>query len=306
MSHGLYRPATDIAGAAAELAAWQLVLPGSGVFTHLTAARQYGWWLPPLPEGLPVFVDIAQTDPRPRRSGLRVVRRPRPVAHCVMGGVRLANPSEALLACARHLGLLDLVVLCDCALHLSACTLAELAEASSQRARGAPSLRRALRLVDARSESAWESLLRVLHVVCDIDVEPQHLVLADDGTQVARADLWLRGTRTIHEYDGGEHRHKRRHRKDLRRERALGDTTWTRRGYLCDDVLTQGVTILRDADRSLGRVHRPERIRAWHRLLVDSLFTPSGTARFRQRAGLLPAPATGHESAFEESSRVVS
>ncbi len=56
-----------------------------------------------------------------------------------------------------------------------------------------------------------------------------------------------------------------------------------------EDVLTQGVGILRDADASLGRPHRPERIRAWHVLLGQSLFTPAGTARLRTRLGLAPA-----------------
>ncbi|HET9561691.1 MAG TPA: hypothetical protein VFP01_06280, partial [Propionibacteriaceae bacterium] len=29
-----------------ELAAWQLILPRTAAFSHLTAARLRGWWLP--------------------------------------------------------------------------------------------------------------------------------------------------------------------------------------------------------------------------------------------------------------------
>ncbi len=53
VSHGLYRPSVNDAGIRDELAAWALVLPVSGAFTHLTAARAHGWWLPPMPVDLP-------------------------------------------------------------------------------------------------------------------------------------------------------------------------------------------------------------------------------------------------------------
>jgi hypothetical protein len=69
---------------------------------------------------------------------------------------------------------------------------------------------------------------------------------------------------------------------------------WTRRGYTDVEVLHQAVSILRDADRSLGRPHRPERVRAWHALLTDSLFSPSGMALARRRWGL-PTRLDGRE-----------
>ena len=64
-------------------------------------------------------------------------------------------------------------------------------------------LRRALALSDGRSESPWESLRRVLHVVCGVPVEPQFVLLDDHGVFVARGDLRISGTTTLHEYDGG-------------------------------------------------------------------------------------------------------
>lgn len=148
---------------------------------------------------------------------------------------------------------------------------------------GAVVLRSALRLADHRAESPWESLLRVMHVVCAVPVEPQYVVLDEDGAFVARGDLWIKGTRVLHEYDGGHHRERASHREDLRRDRALGNAMWQRHGYTDVEVLHQAVGIFRDADRCLGRPHRPERIRAWHALLRRSLFTPTGTAGARQR-----------------------
>jgi hypothetical protein len=81
--------------------------------------------------------------------------------------------AETLLACARDLGLIDLVVLLDCVLHLRLVDRDELERVASQHRRGAPALRRALLLADGRSESPWETILRLFHVVCGLEVWPQ-------------------------------------------------------------------------------------------------------------------------------------
>lgn len=288
VSYGLHRPAhaDDLHTC---LAAWQLVVPPTGRFTHLTAAQLYGWWLPPLPDGLPVFAAQARRESRPQRSGLVVFRHADPVPSSTVGGLRVDPPEEVLLSCARHLAVLDLVVLIDAALHMGVTTTARLEATARQRRRGAPMLRRALSLADGLSESAWETLLRVLHVVCGIEVEPQHRLLDAAGTEVARADLWLVGTNALHEYDGGEHLKVRRQRSDLARGRRIGNVHWVRRGYTSVEVLHQAVGILRDADLSLDREHDPGRVRRWHLLLAESLFTPSGRSAFLQRLGLADA-----------------
>lgn len=288
MSHGLFRPTREVGGLAQDLAAWLLVLPESAVFTGLTAALIHGWWVPPLPVDLPVFVSIDVADNRPRRDGLRVSRLVDVPRAQLVDGIALAPPAEVLLACARELMLLDLVVLVDAALHLGTVTLEDLHEVMSRRRYGVPLLRRAVELADGRSESAWETLLRLLHVICDVPVEPQYVLLDEDGGFVARGDLRIVGTRTLHEYDGGEHRKKRRQRHDLARERRIGHVVWTRRGYTDVEVLHQAAMILRDADHSLGRPHRPERVRAWYALLAESLFSPSGMTEARHRWGLPP------------------
>jgi hypothetical protein len=283
VSHGLYKPTREVDGLVHDLLAWLLVLPPTAAFTGLTAAAVYGWWLPPLPDDIPVFAVIDVRDNRPRRDGLRVMRLVDPPGVRLVEGVPLAPPAEVLLACARELSLLDLIVLIDAALHLGMVTLADLHEVMARRRYGVPLLRRAVELADGRSESAWETLLRVLHVMCGVPVVPQYVVLDETGGFVARGDLLIIGTTTLHEYDGGEHRKKHRQRRDLARERRIGNVVWTRRGYTDAEVLHQAVTILRDADLSLGRLHRPERVRSWHALLADSLFTPSGTALARRR-----------------------
>jgi hypothetical protein len=47
--------------------------------------------------------------------------------------IRLASAAETLLAAARDLGLLDIVILGDAALHLRDCTIEELQAAAAQR-----------------------------------------------------------------------------------------------------------------------------------------------------------------------------
>lgn len=293
VSHGVYKPASDLDGLREDLAAWTLVLPASGCFTGLTAAQLLGWWLPPLPADLPVFASMSKSENRPRRDGVRVSRHPVPPVRHDLEGLPVAAPVEVLLACARDLGLLDVVLLAEAAMHLGQCTTEELTTAARTRRYGAKRLRRALPFVDGRAESPWEVLLRVLHVVCDVPVEPQHVVHDVHGVFVARGDLWIRGTTTLHEYDGAVHRERRQHRKDLSRERRIGAAAWTRRGYTDVDLLYQAAGILRDADQSLGRPHNPLRVRPWYALLAESMFTDPGMARARHRWGL--PPVGGHD-----------
>jgi hypothetical protein len=148
------------------------VLPSGAAFTHLTAAQLRGWWLPaPLPR--PVFVAVGRDGPHPARRGLLVSRHRCLPPTELCQGVRINSASETLLAAARDLGVLDLVLMADSAIRLGHCTIADLTAATDQRRRGARLLRAVLPLLDARSESPWESVMRVLHRAADIEVEPQ-------------------------------------------------------------------------------------------------------------------------------------
>jgi hypothetical protein len=283
-------------GPADELHAWQTVMRPAAAFTHLTAARVRGWALPPLPSRLPVWVVQCKLQNASTKDGLVVIRRRGTPAGEVVEGLRVTTAAETLVTCARDLGLIDLVVLVDSALHAGDVTLAELRAVASQHRRGAPRLREAITLADRRSESAWETLLRLLHVVCGVDVEPQKELYAPDGSFVARVDLWIVGTTRLHEFDGGDHLERRQQRKDLKRLGRIDRAGHERRGYVAADVLTQAVTVLRDADEALGRAHDPARVRPWHALLRESLFTPAGTARFCARIGAAQeGPSPGAE-----------
>ena len=290
VTYGVHRPRTPVSSAKHpahwdedDLAGWQLLMTDVGCFTGLTALELHGVPLPPLPEACPVFIALAKDDPRPMRAGVHTSRHIHPVAYDVVRGLRVAVLPEALTAAARWVGLVDLVAMADAVLHLGLVSLEDLEAVSRSSRPGSRRLRTALALVDGRAESLWESLLRMLHVVCDVEVEPQWTLTDADGLFVARADLWIVGTTALHEFDGDEHEKAPRRVADRRRDRRVDRSGFVRRGYTAGDVILRAVTILEDADRSIGRPHDPGRVRAWHRLLQDSLFTPSGRAAFLGR-----------------------
>ncbi|MFL6025703.1 MAG: hypothetical protein ACJ72K_02140 [Friedmanniella sp.] len=267
VGHGLY-VAVPPARCESEdrLRAWSLVLPRSAVFTHLDAARLRGWWLPRAGTE-PVHVAMAAAERHPQRCGLAVTRLREPPEIETVRGLPVATAPETLLAAARDLGVLDLVPLADSALRLRHCSLDEISAAAAQRRRGAPVLRTVLPLLDDRSESPWESIMRVLHHAARIEVEAQHVVRDEAGRFVARGDLWLVGTRRLHEYDGEVHRDLAVHRGDLARDRRLLEAGWQRYGYTAAEVL-RGGALIASADALLGRRWDPTRLARW-RGLVD-------------------------------------
>jgi len=237
-----------------------------------------GWWLPqPVPH--PVFAALRQGDPFPHRAGLYVSRHPSRVPSELVSNVRLTTPAETMLAAARDLGVLDLVLMGDSALRLGHCTIDELAETAVQRRRGAPMLRSIIGLLDKRSESPWESVMRVLHLAADIPVEPQHEVYDHWGRFVARGDLWIVGTNRLHEFDGGVHREPDIQRRDLTRDRRLIEANWQRFGFTKAQLVYEGASIIASTDKLLGRSWDPERLRRWNALIANSMFGRPGRAR---------------------------
>lgn len=303
VTHGIHRPGpiapNSTAGGPntpglpppheADLAGWQLLMTDHGCFTAVTTLAVRRIPLPPLPQSSPVFVALAKDDPRPLRLGVYTSRHLQPVPFETLRGLRVATVPEALLATARWWGTIDLVSVVDAALHQGITSIEELEKVGRCRRPGSRALRASLQLVDGRAESLYETLLRLLHISCGIEVEPQWVVV-DDGVEVARADLWVRGTTSVHEYDGDEHEKAPRRVKDLRRARRFDGAGLLRRGYTSDDVIRRGVRILEDADRAVGRLHDPARVRVWNDLLRDSLFTPAGRTAYLAR---LPDRALG-------------
>ena len=287
LSHGLYLPLLDGARADEEqlrdLAAWRLVLPEDAVFTHLTAAYLRAWWLPRLPRFVPVFAAMDLRSNRPRRAGLVCSRLDREADTELVRGLPVDASPEVLLRAARDLAVLDLVPMVDSALRNGDATRSELDRICASRRPGVRQLRLASALADPRSESAWESILRLFHHVIEIDAVPQKHILDDTGRFVARVDLWVAGTPFVHEYDGGEHERAPRRTIDLRRARALSDLGISRRGYVADDILNHPLAMLQEMDRELGRPHRPARLARWRRWVAESSYSDAGRRRLQNR-----------------------
>jgi hypothetical protein len=301
VTYAVHRPA-DVAGPPVDhsphwpepdLAGWQLLMTANGCFTALTALEVWGVALPPIPAGCPVFMALGKNDPRPMRRGVHTSRHISPVEHVVVRGLRVATPVEALVAAARWLAQLDLVAVIDNALHLGLVRMDELVAMSRSRRPGAWALREALALVDEGAESLPESLLRILHVSCGVEVETQWVVADVNGVEIARADLWILGTTSVHEYDGDEHEKASRRIRDLRRHRRLDKAGLTRRGYTLGDLLRRAVTVLEDIDRAVGRAHDPSRNRVWAELVRQSLYSPAGQAAFLARIPACPPRRRG-------------
>jgi hypothetical protein len=221
-SHGVHLPADAPDDLALRCRAVQRVLPPAAVWSHYTGAALRGWSLPWLPAGMPLFASLPGQGTHLHRVGTYVARTDEAVcAPEVRHGLRLGSAPGILAQLAQDLSLLDLVATMDSALYLGDTTVEEIRDSLRPYQRGGPMLRRALAEADERAESWWETPLRLLHLWSGIEVEPQYVVRDDWGDTVARGDLWVVGTRRLHEYDGAIHDAQRVRARDLGRDKAL-------------------------------------------------------------------------------------
>lgn len=294
MSHGVYVTREDERSVTATFAAVRSVLPPEGIAAHLTAALLYGLWLPRLPSCLPCLAGLPPAVDRPERAGLYVFRSRAglPPPHFV-AGVPCVAPEVCIGQLAEDLGVLDLVVVIDSALSRKLCTVADVEGCIRSRQRGLPKLRQALRLCDERSESPWETILRVLHVASGIPVEPQHKLVDGRGAVAARGDLWIIGTKRLSEYDGADHRSREQQQRDLARDKMLQRLGYERYGYIAREITSGPTQIILDAERALGWPHSSNRLAGWWPLADGSCLTEGGRRRLLHRLHRFARPLRG-------------
>jgi hypothetical protein len=280
VSHGWHAPASVDRSLPDRARLLVPVLPSGSGFGHLTSAELRGWWTP---NGLPDHVVMAST-----AEGLHVqrdgvyVRRSAFTAVELVDGLPLVTAAETLLALGQDLSLVDLVPMVDCALAAGA-TAEEILAAARPRSRGSVVLRKAVTLADPRSESWWESVLRLMHEVAGLGpVECQVEVMGSGGV-VARADLHLVGTNRYPECDGGEHRTRERHAADLRRDKAMSRLGAERYGYTTEEIAKQPHVIIRDAEDARGWAHDERRVARWWAVARSSSLTSYGRTRLTAR-----------------------
>ncbi|MEO6472346.1 MAG: hypothetical protein ABIR57_10465 [Aeromicrobium sp.] len=195
----------------------------------------------------------------------------------------MASAEWTIIELAEHLGLIDLVTVIDCALHRKETTTGSIRATMRKGRRGVRVLRRALDLCDGRSESPWESALRLLFELSGICVKPQVSLRDSQGTFVARVDLLIVGTKRVAEYDGAGHREKAQHRDDLRREKYLSRIGYERFGYVDTEIRTLPAMIIRDGEDALGLRNDPARLKLWnHEFEASSLSSDGWRALIRR------------------------
>ena len=281
LSRGLYLPAGRPSDPGIELGAFTKVLPRDSGFGHLTSAATRGWWLPHRLGRPPLVFASTTSKVHVQRSGM-YVRRSAYTQVDEWDDLPVVSVPETLLELAQDLSLVDLVPMVDCAL-AGGTSVSDILAAARPRARGAVVLRRAVALADPSSESWWESVLRLLHVVTGLGPVECQVEVRDAAGFVGRADLHLVGTSRYPECDGGEHRDVARHRRDLRRDKALLRLGAERFGYSPAEIAHQPLMIIRDAEDARGLAPDPARAARWWRLARASSLTGHGRARLQAR-----------------------
>ncbi|HET8616939.1 MAG TPA: DUF559 domain-containing protein [Actinomycetales bacterium] len=155
-------------------------------------------------------------------------------------GLLLTSAARTWADLAARLSLVDLVVVADAALRRGLVTTAQLAttvETWSTRP-GAALLRRALPLVEPRTDSPMETRLRLLLVLAGLPQPVAGRDVALTGAWIARPDLSYPELRIAIEYDGDHHRVDRQQwQSDIYRRRLLEEAGWLVLVFTADDVL---------------------------------------------------------------------
>lgn len=282
-THGVVRLATPQPALFDECQAVALALPPDAVFTSFTAAQLRGWWLPWIPD-LPLIASSNGDAPHHDRRGVYVRRCSVPTEHRrIENGVPIASAEWTINELAEDLALIDLVAVIDSALHFGHTTVDRLWAATVKGRRGVRTLRQALSLCDGRSESPWETVLRLLHELSGIPVEPQVEVRIPMLNVTYRLDLLVKGSRRAQEYDGGGHRDAGTHDRDLRRSRHLLREGYDRGGYTKRDIAEHPDQIVIEAAEAAGLDVSRLDTRIFRDYWLKSSHTSRGRARLFRR-----------------------
>jgi hypothetical protein len=240
------------------------VASGRPVISDRTAAELYGWWLP-TPEQACMHVTV-----RPEsvldRPGVRCHRRILTADDISeWRGIPITSPLRTLVDLAGQLCLVDLVVIADAALQLGHCTIDELRSWVERGGwRGVRMLRRSLPLVDSRSESPMETLMRLVIVLSGLPAPiPQVEILDVNGFVVARGDLKAPGVPAVFEYDGAIHNEPRNHAKDVARWRAIRAAGCEVFPYTARELFQAPHHIVTDYQRVLSLPVDATAVRGW-------------------------------------------
>jgi hypothetical protein len=183
------------------------------------------------------------------RGGLLLpCRHTQPFRMKMIDGLRVTTPAEPCCA-ARDVGILDLVIMGDSALRMT--LHSHRPHHHRPPASRVPHSRQVIPMLHARSESPWESVMRVLHRAADIRALVRRTSTISTDSSSAALTCWSR-TRRLQDTDGAGHREEDVHADDLARDRLLLASGVQRHGYVIG-LLHGGADIIADVDRTLGR-----------------------------------------------------
>jgi len=208
---GVRAPREQLGDALSARRAMGLLLGPQEALSHLTAARHLGMRTP---QGHAVAgpVHVTTYGGRPvRRAGVVAHRGHATCARVEVDGVRLSHPTETWLHLAASLDLDDLVVMGDGLVRRRRPDTTpeglRAAFAAHPRLVGAQRIREALEAIRPGTDSARETLLRLLIVRAGFPEPEINGEIRDGrGVVVAHGDLVWRDARLIVEYDGDHHR----------------------------------------------------------------------------------------------------
>lgn len=198
----------DVHGLAAALAPLQTE---DQFFSHLTSAELHGMRMPEGRRTLQLHVTGQDVSRAMRRPGVVGHKTTVPVRVVELGdGLRASHPVDAWCECAVLLPVDDLVVMGDGLIRRRnpVATIDQLARAVTRRGgqRGATRLRSALPQLRAGTDSARETILRLLVVRAGLPEPEVNAALLDlRGKTIAHGDLAWPQFRVVLEYDGRQH-----------------------------------------------------------------------------------------------------
>ena len=222
--NGVYVPSSRLAGLSEQErhrllidAILPTIAEGSAV-SHRSAALLHGL---PLPTGGFDKVHVTRHRRGGGRANASVIVHCAPwMPHVTVDGIPVTSLGRTIVDLARTEPLLSAVIAGDAA--LKCCDPEEL-DAELQRARGWKGVaraRRAVSLMDGRSENPGESQSRIILRENGFDVESQVEILDSDGRTLARVD-WLVDGVVVCEFDG-----KAKYTRYLRPDENPGDVVF--------------------------------------------------------------------------------
>ena len=202
------------------------ILPTDAVFSHHTAAKLWGGWVPDSPS-LHVSFQRPFSCAVP---GVKIHRFTYEFAsHARRHGLPVTTPEQTLRHLARPLDLVDLVACADQLVRRKVTSPGDLqAAAQNYQGQGGRLAREAALLCRDKVDSSTESKLRLLMVLAGLP-EPviNHPIRRLDGSIQYRLDLSFPDQLLAIEYDGRWHEDPAQRELDALRREDLGDRGWT-------------------------------------------------------------------------------